>query len=95
MVAGILQALDNNDIDVADLCFVSFDGSKAGVDFIANGQLTGTMAQFPSVIGSQAVEVILSVLNGEKTAEDFEPFTDAGTTVYTADDLDGAYASAF
>lgn len=95
MVAGILQALENNDIDVADLCFISFDGSKSGVDFIANGQLTGTMAQFPSKIGAQAVEVILSVLNGETTAEDYESFIDAGTTVYNADDLDGAYATAF
>lgn len=95
MIAGILQALDNNDIDVADLCFVSFDGAKSGVDFIKDGKLTGTMAQFPSVIGAEAVEVILSVLNGEKTADDFESFTDAGTTVYTADDLDGAYATAF
>ena len=95
MVAGILQALDNNDIDVADLCFVSFDGSKAGVDFIADGKLTGTMAQFPSVIGQKAVEVVLSVLNGETTAEDYESFTDAGTTVYTAEDIEGAYATAF
>ena len=95
MIAGILQALDNNDIDVADLCFVSFDGAKSGVDFIADGKLTGTMAQFPSKIGSQAVEVLLSVLNGEKTAEDYESFIDAGTTVYNADDLDGAYATAF
>ena len=95
MIAGILQALDNNDIDVADLCFVSFDGAKSGVDFIKDGKLSGTMAQFPSVIGAEAVDVILSVLSGEKTADDFESFTDAGTTVYTADDLDGAYATAF
>ena len=26
MIAGILQALENNDIDVADICFISFDG---------------------------------------------------------------------
>lgn len=95
MIAGILQALDNNDIDVADLCFVSFDGAKSGVDFIADGKLTGSMAQFPSVIGEKAVEVVLSVLNGEKTADDYESFTDAGTTVYTAEDLEGAYATAF
>ena len=95
MVPGILQALDNNDIDVADLCFVSFDGAKAGVDFIANGQLTGDMAQFPSVIGGTAVDVLVSVLNGEKTADDYEKFIDAGTTVYTADDLEGAYATCF
>ena len=34
-------------------------------------------------------------LNGEKTAEDFESFIDAGTTVYTAEDLEGAYSTAF
>ena len=95
MIAGILQALENNDIDVADICFISFDGAKFGVDFIANGQLTGSMAQFPSVIGAKGVEVLLSVLNGEATADDYESFIDAGTTVYTADDLDGAYATAF
>ena len=95
MIAGILQALENNDIDVADICFISFDGAKFGVDFIANGQLTGSMAQFPSVIGAKGVEVLLSVLNGEKTADDYDSFIDAGTTVYTAEDLDGAYATAF
>ena len=95
MIAGILQALDNNDIDVADLCFVSFDGAKSGVDFIKDGKLTGSMAQFPSKIGATAVEVLLSVLNGEKTAADYEKFIDAGTTVYNAGDLEGAYATAF
>ena len=95
MIAGILQALENNDIDVADVCFISFDGAKSGVDFIADGKLTGSMAQFPSVIGQTAVDVLVSVMNGEKTAEDFEKFTDAGTTVYTAEDLEGAYATAF
>lgn len=95
MIAGILQALDNNDIDVADLCFISFDGAKSGVDFIKDGKLTGSMAQFPSKIGATAVEVLLSVLNGEKTAADYEKFIDAGTTVYNAGDLDGAYATAF
>ena len=95
MIAGILQALDNNDIDVADLCFISFDGAKSGVDFIADGKLTGSMAQFPSKIGATAVEVLLSVLNGEKTADDFEKFIDAGTAVYNAGDLEGAYSTAF
>lgn len=69
MIAGILQALDNNDIDVADVCFISFDGAAFGVDFIKEGKLTGTMAQFPGKIGATAVEVLLSVLNGEKTAD--------------------------
>ena len=40
-------------------------------------------------------QVVLSVLNGEKTADDYESFTDAGTTVYTAEALEGAYATAF
>ena len=53
------------------------------------------MAQFPSKIGATAVEVLLSVLNGEKTADDYEKFIDAGTTVYNASDLEGAYATAF
>ena len=95
MIAGILQALENNDIDVADICFISFDGAKSGVDYIAAGQLTGSMAQFPSVIGAKAVEVLDAVLKGEKTAADFESFTDAGTTMYSAEDLDGAYSTAF
>ena len=95
MIAGILQALDNNDIDVADVCFISFDGAAFGVDFIKEGKLTGTMAQFPGKIGATAVEVLLSVLNGEKTAADYEKFIDAGTAVYNAGDLEGAYSTAF
>lgn len=95
MIAGILQALENNDIDVADICFISFDGAKSGVDFIAEGKLTGTMAQFPSVIGETAVNTLVQYLNGEIKAEDIPSFTDAGTKVYTAEDLEGAYATAF
>ena len=53
------------------------------------------MAQFPSVIGETAVNTLVQYLNGEIKAEDIPSFTDAGTKVYTAEDLEGAYATAF
>ncbi len=88
MVPGILQALRNNDIDPADVCFISFDGAKAGCDYIASGELLGTMAQFPAKIGSKAVEIILGVLDGTVDPASVGKFVDAGTLVYDKTNLD-------
>lgn len=88
MVPGILQALKNNDIDPADVCFISFDGAKAGCDYIASGELLGTMAQFPAKIGSKAVEILLGVLDGSLDPDSVGKFVDAGTMVYDKTNLD-------
>jgi len=90
MVPGILQALKNNDLNPAEICFISFDGAKAGCDYIAAGEMTGTMAQFPAIIGAKAVEVMLGVLDGSVDPAAIEKFVDAGTDMYTKDNLDMA-----
>ncbi len=90
MVPGILQALKNNDLDPAEIAFISFDGAKAGCDYIAAGELTGTMAQFPAIIGAKAVEVMLGVLDGTTDPDSTPKFVDAGTEMYDKDNLDFA-----
>jgi len=88
MVPGIIQALKNNDKDPASVCFISFDGAKAGCDYIASGELLGTMAQFPATIGTKAVEIIVGLQNKTLDPATVAKFVDAGTLVYDKTNLD-------
>ena len=78
MLPGILQALQNNDIE--NVVIISFDGSDAGIQMIKDGKILGTVAQFPDKIGAWGVEYLMKALKGE--AEGVEPFIDAGTEVF-------------
>lgn len=83
MVDGILQAID--DAGLEGIQIMSFDGDS--VELIKEGLVLGTMAQFPSVMGEKAVETVVQILNGDKTADDFEKYIDSGTACYTIDNL--------
>lgn len=83
MVDGILQAID--DAGLQGIQIMSFDGDS--VELIKEGLVLGTMAQFPSVMGEKAVETVVQILNGDKTADDFEKYIDSGTACYTIDNL--------
>ena len=80
MLPGILQALNNNDIE--GVTIISFDGSDAGIDMIKDGSVYGTVAQFPDKIGAWGVEYLMKAINGE--TEGVESFIDAGTEIIDA-----------
>ena len=77
MVDGILQAID--DAGLEGIQIMSFDGDS--IELIKEGLVLGTMAQFPKEMGNLAVKTLVQVLNGEKTAADFEKYTDSGTAL--------------
>ena len=83
MVDGILQAID--DAGLEGIKIMSFDGDS--IELIQQGLVLGTMAQFPSVMGEKAVETVVQILNGDKTAADFDKYIDSGTACYTIDNL--------
>lgn len=85
MVDGILQAIEDAGLADKGIKIMSFDGDS--VPLIKEGLVLGTMAQFPDKMGSLAVETLMSILKGEKTADSFEKYTNSGTACYTIDNL--------
>lgn len=85
MVDGILQAIEDAGLADKGIKIMSFDGDS--IELIKEGKVLGTMAQFPDKMGSLAVDTLMSILNGSKTADSFEKYTNSGTACYTADNL--------
>lgn len=93
MVDGILQALTG--AGKTDVKIMAVDGSKKAVDLIEAGDLTGTMAQFPQIMGKTAVDTILGVLDGSIDASKVDKYIDSGTSAYSKDNLADAKKTAF
>jgi ribose transport system substrate-binding protein len=93
MLDGTLQAI--GDANRTGIKILSVDGSKKAVDLVEQGAIVGTMAQFPSKMGTIAVENLLAVLDGKKAADSFPKVIDSGTMVYDKTNLDEARKWAF
>lgn len=93
MVDGIMQALDG--AGKTGVKIMAVDGSKTAVDLIEAGDLTGTMAQFPQVMGETAVKTLLGVLDGSIDPATVDKYIDSGTAAYTKDNLADAKKTAF
>jgi ribose transport system substrate-binding protein len=92
MLDGILQALSDANRKVV---IVSVDGSHKAVDLLAEGDIYGTMAQFPQKIGSLAVENLVSVIEKKSQADSIPKIIDSGTMMYSKDNLDEARKQMF
>ena len=93
MLDGVLQAI--GDANRSGIKILSVDGSKKAVDLVEQGAIVGTMAQFPSKMGSIAVDNLLAVLAGKKAADSIPKVIDSGTMVYDKTNLDEARKWAF
>jgi ribose transport system substrate-binding protein len=93
MLDGVLQAIA--DANRSGIKILSVDGSKKAVDLVEQGAIVGTMAQFPSKMGSIAVDNLLAVLAGKKAADSIPKVIDSGTMVYDKTNLDEARKWAF
>jgi ribose transport system substrate-binding protein len=93
MLDGILTALE--DAGRKNVKIMSVDGSKAAVERIEEGDLFGTMAQFPGRMGPKAVELLVGILDGKIKPESVEKYIDSGTVCYTTDNLPQAKAESF
>jgi ribose transport system substrate-binding protein len=75
MLDGILSAINDN--DRTGIKIISVDGTKKSVDYIKNGDIVGTIAQFPDKICQMTVDDIVKYLNG--TLGDIPKQNDSGT----------------
>jgi len=93
MLDGALQAID--DAGRTGIKILSVDGSKKAVDLVEQGAIVGTMAQFPSKMGTIAVDNLLAALDGKKGADSIPKVIDSGTMVYDKSNLAEARKWAF
>jgi ribose transport system substrate-binding protein len=67
---------------------VGFDGVAEGFKAVKDGSFSATIAQDPEAMGTQAVDIAVQLMKGEKKAGDFPKFIDSGATVITKDNVD-------
>ncbi len=85
MLNGILTALDN--ANKTSVKILSVDGSDDVKQMIKDGEVYGSMAQFPDVMGSKAIELLMGAINGDMDMSSVPKYIDSGTTCITADSL--------
>ncbi len=78
-ILGALQALIAAGLD--DVALVGFDAIPDVVQAIIDGSVDGTMAQFPKVMGTVGVDLMVRHLNGEEVPA----LVDSGALLVTAD----------
>ena len=94
MVEGILQAYSDNGYASGSICTIAVDGAIYAVEWVQNGDIYATMAQFPSVMGETAVETLHKALSGEDLSG-IEKYIDSGVLCVTADNAQQYLPSAF
>lgn len=94
MVAGILEAIKNAGKE-GQIKVISFDGSSVGIQFIKNGQILATMAQYPVRNGIIAAELGLGLWAGTITPESLPKYIDTGTNLINIDNADEALKESF
>ena len=85
MLNGILTALDNAGKNSVKI--LSVDGSDDVKQMIKDGEVYGSMAQFPDVMGNKAIELLMGSINGTMDMKSVPKYIDSGTTCVTAESL--------
>ncbi|RZU62716.1 substrate-binding domain-containing protein [Zhihengliuella halotolerans] len=81
MALGAIQALGSRAGD--DVMVVGFDGTADGFAAVADGTLHATIAQNPTELGRQSIEVMVKVLAGEEV----EALQNVAVDTVTADNV--------
>ncbi|MFL5760023.1 MAG: sugar ABC transporter substrate-binding protein [Thermomicrobiales bacterium] len=79
---GAIQALKA--ANRSDVVVVGFDGTKDGLQAIKDGTLAADVLQFPAVMGTLGVDLLVRHLNGEEIPTK----VDSGSGLATADNVD-------
>lgn len=91
---GAVQAIDDANLD-HDVVIYGVDGSNVGLTLMEEGRIAGLSQQQPAKMGSISVEILLSILSGEKTPEDWDKVIDSGTLTVTPENIEEGWANGF
>jgi ABC-type sugar transport system substrate-binding protein len=67
---------------------VGFDGVTEGFKAVKDGSFSGDVAQDPETMGTQAIDIAVQLMKGEKKPGDFPKSIDSGFTIVTKDNVD-------
>jgi ribose transport system substrate-binding protein len=94
MVAGILEAIKNAGKE-GKIKVLSFDGSSVGIQFIKDGKILSSMAQYPVREGILAADLGLGLWHGTIDPNALPSYIDTGTNLITKDNADAALKDSF
>jgi ABC-type sugar transport system substrate-binding protein len=80
-ILGALQAIKNANIAAGKITVVGFDAAPGEIDAIIAGDEAGSVAQFPSKMGSLGLQTLLDAVNGKTVSAN----VDTGTEMVTKD----------
>lgn len=83
MGQGAIQAIEQGGIE-GDIQVFDFDASSDDLAAIEAGTLTGTVAQYPEIQASTAIQCCIDAINGEE----LEPQTETKAQLITKDNLE-------
>lgn len=82
MAIGALRAVQEANL-TEQVKIIGFDGVSEALNMIANGELLGSVAQYPAEMGIMGVENAVKALQGEE----IEQYIDTGAKLITADNV--------
>jgi ribose transport system substrate-binding protein len=94
MLAGVMEAIKNAGKE-GKIKVMSFDGSQVGIQFIKDGKVIGSMAQYPVREGILAAEFGLGIWHGTVSPAALPKYIDTGTGLITKDNADEALKESF
>jgi ribose transport system substrate-binding protein len=94
MVAGILEAIKNAGKE-GQIKVLSFDGSSVGIQFIKDGKILSSMAQYPVREGILAADLGMGLWHGVVDPNSLPTYIDTGTNLITKDNADAALKDSF
>ena len=95
MLSGVISAYQNKGYADGELCIISVDGNISALECIEAGTCYGCVAQLPAEEGVMAAEYMISILNGETTADDYEKVYYPGMFFMCPDTVEESWDYAF
>ncbi len=71
MALGAIAAMKNKGIDLNTIVVVGFDAVDEAIKAVELGELNATIAQQPELMGRKAIELVQSLLAGQKINESY------------------------
>ena len=83
MAIGALRAVEEANLK-DQIQIIGFDAISEALNLVKNGDLLGTVAQYPAKMGELGVEHIINMIQGKP----YEDYIDTGTALITLDNVD-------
>ena len=91
---GIAQALEDAEL-YDDILMVGVDASTIGLPYFQEGHVLAEVQVRLDLVAQTAAQIAVDIVNGVKTADDYEPVTNVAVDKVYEDDIEAALEVAF